>query len=272
MKIAFWSEEDGCGTTSGMAAIASVCSNVWRMKTILIQSSNQRGDLHQKLGTGIQAVSAVREDCRQYRQDKWDVLLRMAENKKLTKAELLECMVPVIRGRMYYLPQGEYKKQENYPEYVKAAICQVVQSAEEISELTLVDCGSGRDEMSEALLSQADVVVVSISQERQNLDAYFQSRHVFRGNVIYLVNQYQQESIYNKKNLQRLFRLGQEELAVIPNNPVFRHVSGKGKTERFVRRHTHCRMFDSQFYFMHELMQTAGMVLKAAGCGLNGGA
>lgn len=265
MNISFWSEEDGCGMTSGMAAIASVCSDAWKMKTILVQSSNQEGDLCQKLGAGTQTVSAVQEEKMQYRQDGWDSLCGLAQNEKLTAAKLVERMVPVVRGRMYYLPQGEYKKREKYPAFVKEGMRQVIRSAEQIADLTFVDCGNGRDEMSDFLLSQADVVVISISQERQNLDAYFQNRHIFRGNVIYLINQYHQESIYNKKNLNRLFRLREEELAVIPNNPVFRHVSGKGKTERFIRRYIRCRIFDYQYYFMQELMRTAGMVVKAAG-------
>lgn len=252
MNIAFWSEEDGCGTTSGMAAVASVCSDIWKMRTILIQSSNQEGDLCQKLGIGTQA------------EKMWDALYGLAGDKRLTAAVLAEYMVPVVRGRMYYLPQGEYKKRKKYPEAVKEGMRQVVHSAEQMADLTFVDCGSGRDEMSDFLLAQADVVVVNISQERQNLDAYFQDRHIFRGNVIYLINQYHQESIYNKKNLNRLFRLREEELAVIPNNPVFRHVSGKGKTERFIRRHSCCRTFDHQYYFMQELMQTTEMILKAA--------
>lgn len=259
MNIAFWSEEDGCGTTSGMAAIASACSDAWKMRTILIQSSNQEGDLCQKLGAGIQAEKMC------YGQDDGgDALYGLTGNKRLTAAELAERIVPVVRGRMYYLPQGEYKKREKYPQAVKERMRQVIHSAEQMADLTFIDCGSGRDEMSDFLLAQADVAVVNISQERQNLDAYFQNRHIFRENVIYLINQYHQESIYNKKNLNRLFRLCEEELAVIPNNPVFRHVSGKGKTERFVHRHICCRTFDHQYYFMQELLQTTEMILKAA--------
>lgn len=265
MNIAFWSEEDGCGTTSGMAAVASVCSDVWRMKTILMQSSNQQGDLCQKLGAGIENVSAVQEEKMHYGQDGWEALYVLAQNQKLAAARLAEGMVPIVRGRMYYLPQGEYKKREKYPEAVKKGMRQVVHAAERMADLAFVDCGSGRDEMSELLLSQADVVVVSISQERQNLDAYFQNRHIFRGNVVYLVNQYHQESIYNKKNLNRLFRLREEELGVIPNNPVFRHACAKGKVERFIRRHTHCSTSDYQYDFMQELVRTAGIILSAAG-------
>lgn len=263
MNIVFWSEEDGCGTTSGMAAVASVCADAWHMKTILLQSSNQRGDLYQKLGTGIKPRSLAKEPICGI-QDEWETLTRLAERKKLTEETLMERMVPVIRGRMYYLPQGEYQKQEKYPKAVLAAIRQIVSFAQRMSDLTFIDCGSGRDEISDFLLSQADVAVVSLSQERQNLDAYFQNRHILQENVIYLINQYHQESIYNKKNINRLYRLYEEQLAVIPNNPLFRHISGKGKTERFVRRHIQCRNFDYQNEFMMELVKTSALILRSA--------
>lgn len=265
LKIAFWSEEDGCGTTSAMTAIASVCSDVWNMKTVLIQVGGQEGDLHQKLGTGALATCMVKEGNLYDAQGQWDGLLRLIKNKGLTEEMLLGHMVPVVKGRMYYLEQGGCRMQERYRKSAMEGMRQAIRFAERVSDLTFVDCGCGEGGMPGYLLPQADVVVVSISQERQNLDAYFQGRHAFHGKVIYLVNQYHPESIYNKKNLNRLYRLSEEELAVIPHNPVFRHVSERGKVERFVRRHMRCMAFDHQFYFMQELMQTAGMVVRAAG-------
>ncbi len=263
--VAFWSEEYGCGITSGMAAVASVCADVWQRKIILLQSRNQEGDLCQKLGNGARTQIFVQEEDRSERRDGWDQQPAPDRNQQPTRERLFACLIPVVRGRMYYLPQGDYKKREKYPGYMKEEMRQTIDLAEQMSDLTFVDCGSGRDDLSEFLLSMADVAVIGISQERQNLDAYFQNRHVYRGNVVYLVNQYQQESIYNKKNLNRLFRLGEEELTVIPGNPVFRHVSDRGKTERFIRRHMQCRFYDHQYDFMKELMQTTRIILKAAG-------
>lgn len=259
MRIAFWSAEDGCGTTSGMAAIASICADIWNRRILLFQSSNQSGDLSRKLGAEakVQHTDAM--------QDSWEELRRLAGRQKLTKAMLLGYMVPVVRGHLYYLPQGEYKKREVYPEAVKRGTGQVLCLAEQMSDLIFIDCGSGEDQLSEYLLSQAEVVVVTISQERANLDAYFQGRHAFQGKVIYLVNQYHQESVYNRKNLNRMYRLCEEELAVILHDPLFRYISERGKIERFVRRHMHGIVFDRQFYFMQELIQTAMLVLKAAG-------
>lgn len=264
MIIAFWSEEDGCGTTSGMAAIASVCSDAWNMKTVLIQSSNQEGDLCHKLG--VQPLpETVREGSAAQVLDGMDYLLWQAKNKKLTKAMVRDNLVPVAGKRMYYLPQGQYRKQMAYPMAVKQGIWQIACYAGKLSDITFIDCGSGKDELSAFLLSRADAVTVCISQERQNLDAYFQGRHSFGGKVAYLVNQYHQESIYNKKNLNRIYRIDEKELAVIPHNPVFRHASDKGKAEKFIRRHIRGITLDYQFYFMQELLHATDIILTAAG-------
>lgn len=214
MNIVFWSEEDGCGTTSGMVAIASVCSQLWDMKPVFIQVRHRENDFSKKLL--ISKTLAAREESSYIQPIKWKVM-------------------------------------------------DLLKQAAEISDLTFVDCGCSRNELVDTILPQADVVVVTISQERQNLDAYFQKRHVFSGKVIYLVNQYQQDSIYNKKNLNRLYRLEEGELAVIPHNPFFRYACGKGKVERFIRKHIRCTASDSQFYFIQDLIQTSSMVLKAAG-------
>lgn len=267
MTIAFWSEEDGCGMTSGMSAIASICSDAWNLKTILIQSRNQSGDLYKRLGAAASVPmthkGCLQDSCPVY--DIWDELFWLLKKRKLTQSILLHCMVPVVKGRMYYLPQGEYKKQPAYPPSVKEGIRQIIRFTEQLCDLTLIDCGNGTDSLSSDLLSHADAVVIGISQERQNLDAYFQNRHVFPGNIMYLINPYHPESIYNKKNLNRIYRLQDEEVAVIPHSPVFRQVSEKGNIERFICRHLHGGIVDHQFYFMQELMHTAGMALRAAG-------
>lgn len=280
MTIAFWSEEDGCGITSAMAAIASICSDVWNLRTILVQSRNQRGDLCKRLShtasvpvmridcNNKKSVPAMRKSCINDMEpvsDIWDELFWLLKQRRLTKTMLLHCMVPVVTGRLYYLPQGEYQKQRDYQPSVKDGVRRIIRCTEQLADLTMIDCGNGTDSLSADLLAYADAVVIGISQERQNLDAYFQNRHVFPGNVIYLVNAYHPESIYNRKNLNRIYRLHDEELAVIPHNPIFRQVSEKGKIECFIRRHKDCSVFDRQFYFMQELIHTAALVLRAAG-------
>ena len=266
MKAAFWSEEGGCGTTSCMAAIASVCSDAWKLKTVLLQSRSQVGDLRQKLES-VPLYSMVREESSYYALDGLDYLLWQEKNQKLNEQTLQESMVPVVADWMYYVPQGERRKPRIYSDELKESMCHILAQVEKLSDLTFIDCGNGEDELSASLLQQADVVVVNFSQERHSLDHYFEERHSYQGKALYLVNHYQQESVYNKKNLNRIYRLQDSELAVIPENPFFRHASDKGQIERFIRRHIRFNLFDQQFYFMKELMQASLLLLKAGGLG-----
>ena len=112
MNIAFWSEDRGCGTTSSMAAVASVCSNAWNLKTILMQSRHQDGDLWEKIETA--PLGMVSEDGMSRVLDGLDYLLWQAKNKKLTEAAVLDSMIPVVKERMYYLPQSRYRKPRVY--------------------------------------------------------------------------------------------------------------------------------------------------------------
>ena len=73
LNIAFWSEDRGCGTTSSMAAVASVCSNAWNLKTILMQSRHQDGDLWEKIETA--PLGMVSEDGMSRALDGLDYLL-----------------------------------------------------------------------------------------------------------------------------------------------------------------------------------------------------
>lgn len=265
MNIAFWSEEDGCGTTSGMAAIASVCSNAWKMKTILMQSINQKGDLRKKLEASPLG-DAVFEDDPYYAFGGLDYLLWQEKNKRLNEAMVERTMVPIGKRGLHYLPSGEGKWRFGGfdAKGQKEAMRRIIELAERLSDLTFIDCGSRRDEWSDYLLLQADVVVVNFSQERMALDAYLNNSHGFRGKSVYLINRYSQESIYNKANLGRIYR-PQEDIAVIPHNPYFCHAGDKGRLERFIHRHIRGGIFDQQFYFMQELLHTAAVILRAVG-------
>lgn len=90
--------------------------------------------------------------------------------------------------------------------------------------------------------------------------------------MIYLVNAYHPQSAYNRQNLNRIYRLGKEELAVIPHSQFFRHASDNGMTEYFVRRHIRCCGTDRQFYFMQELLHAAALIRRAAGLEIREGA
>ncbi len=238
MNIAFWSEEAGSGMTSSMAAVASICSDVWNIKTVLLQSRNQKGDLYQKLGAGS-----------------------FGWHDRITADRL----VTVRKGRLYYLMQPDYAKQQQYPEFFKKSMQRLIQRAEQFAELAFTDCGSGEDALSADILSRADVSVINISQGRRHLEQFFQKRHACSGRAVYLVNQYHQESVYNKQYLNRQYRIPKEALAVIPGSQFFRYASDNGKAERFVLKYARCMKMDGQSYFMQELVHAADLILNSAG-------
>lgn len=264
MKVAFWSKEDGCGTTSSMAAVASVCAYAWNKKAVLLQSIDQDGDLYRKLEPQP-VVEMVQEGRSSYAFDGLDFLIWQERNQKLTERMVQQSMVIVAKGRVYYIPQGAVEKSVRSPDELKELMWQVICRVEQFADLVFIDCGSKEDGLSEYLRSKSDVVVVNLLQERHTLDAYFKEHYIHQEKSIYLVDQYQPDSIYNRKNLNRLYRLGEDELGVVLHNPFFRHASDRGKVERFIRRHIYCNYLNQHFGFMQELLQSAYLILKAGG-------
>ncbi len=266
MKIAFWSEDDGCGTTSAMAAVASVCSNAWNIKTVLMQSRGLAGDLCGKFECG--ALSGmVREESAYYALDGLDYLLWQEKNNRLDTSAVRENVVAVVKDKMFYLPQGRCSSPYLCRQDIKGGMLRVAERVEQIADFMFLDCGCGKDEMTEDLLAQADVVAVNLSQERESVEACFERQRGWRGKVVYIINRYRQESVYNRKNISRIYRLCDGELCVVPEDLFFGSAGDKGQLERFVRRHLKSASFafDPHQYFMRELTRTAGLILRAAG-------
>ena len=264
MKIVFWSESNSCKTTANMAAIGSMCSLLFPYQNILMQNRTGPGGLDFIFQPG-KHIGFVQEESAYYALEGMDYLIWQEQNHRLDRDSMREGMVPVLDRKLFYLPSGKREKPRLYPKETGALQYEVIKKMEEFSDITFIDCGDLEDDLTEKLLKSADVVVVNLSQSKEALDSFFIKHHPICGKIIYLINNYDFNSVYNRKNLNRIYRISEEQLCVIPINQKFETACIAGKLDVFLKKQVNNRNSRQNKMFMKELLWSTHLILKAAG-------
>lgn len=98
-----------------------------------------------------------------------------------------------------------------------------------------IDCGSRTDEETRQLLREADLVIVNARQSKHMLDRFFLDLPGVSQNSFFLIGSYFHGDIYNRVNIERIYRIPQERIGVIPYNSEFRYACEAGKQREFMR-------------------------------------
>lgn len=260
MKIVFWSEEKDCGTTSNMLAAATMTALRYAYRILLISADKSVCDFMTNYTKKDKTI--VREDCAYYVLDGMDYLLTAAKYGKLTADHIEEAVKTIIKGRLFCLPQGARLLCDYYPNETKRALDQVIGLSEQTMDLVFIDCGTDGGEWTKEQMKQADLVVVNFKHSPHSLTHFFTDQKNISKKMIYFIGSYQKESVYNKKNIHRIYRIEPEKLGVIPYNPEFEFVCREGKLDKYMKGKRNLPVTGMRQYFFEELERAVQILIQ----------
>ena len=238
MKIAFWSEQEKVGTTFNMAAIACTAALVYPISIGVVSSGYCDGDLEknfqkkrQSNGNTIMRRSSqanlepadflIAAEQQEYFSDKGlDCLLRKEQEGDLEERLLRANMHPVIEEKLYCMPSSQRQEYKWwYKDRLFAQMNRIVAMMEQTFDAVLIDCGTRKDDFTRNILQEADLCVLNMDQEAELIGDYYRTPPIFRGKTFFLVGNYFKDELYNRANLQRLYRMDEAMLGAVPYNP-----------------------------------------------------
>lgn len=261
MKIIFWSEEKDCGTTSNMIAAASLLASKRPCKVALLQAGRHLKDLSGSF-TGREE-NLVKEDCEYYALRGMDYLLTAGRDGRLTRKHLEGALQTLDKERLYCIPQGKHALSGYYPEQVRQILDQVIELTDEVMDFSFIDCGCEQDEWTREQMKQADLVVVNFRQSAQVLDHFFAKQPDIACKTIYFISSYQKDSIYNKKNINRIYRIAPEKLGVVPYNPEFQLACNLGRVDKYMKGKKTLLPTEMRDYFFAELERAVQILMES---------
>ena len=129
-------------------------------------------------------------------------------------------------------------------------------------DFSFIDCGAGQDEWTKNQMKKADLVVVNFRQSSKGLDHFFASQQELAGKTVYFISSYQKDSIYNKKNINRIYRIAPEKLGVVPYNPEFQLACNLGKLDKYMKGKKTLLPTDMRDYFFEELEHAVQVLMQ----------
>lgn len=261
MKIAFWGGSPRCGTTSSMTATAAYLAVHTGNRSICVQPKEGGSDLEQFFRPW-NGRAMLHEESTYYALEGMDYLIWQEQHHRLNEATIRETLIPVFAGQLSYLPSGAREKPGLYPAQTGQLQRRILTQLEQCAELIFIDVGAAKDGLAGSLLELADVVVVNFSGEQQELETFFAQPIATRGKTMYLLSDYADDQVYNRENLQRIYRVESRNIWTLPTNLQFAHACVHGRVDQFIRTYHSVRGGHKHAAFFEQLRQFSSRILE----------
>lgn len=230
MKFFFFGQERNSGTTSNMVAIATRLSVKEQKKIILLQLGKKAEAIETAFYRSWENQK-LRENCAYFLAEGFDYLL---QKNTVRREEIRKVLKEFIPELLYYFPMGEREITMLEPEQYQKFLRRVIDELEQMADYVFVDCGAMEVKAVEFLKRKEDLLVMNLKQTSESFDAFFLKQYNTAQKFFYLVGNYHFDSVYNRKNLYRMYRIPQGCFGVIPYNPQFQYVCQKGQLWRYL--------------------------------------
>lgn len=290
MRIAFWSEQKKAGTAFNLAAVASAAVCLYPLSAAVVSGGYHDKKLERKFfqdirvsgigttgkGPGQEPMLAaeeseqppmlVAETQEYFLLSGLDCLLGKERREDLTKEVVKANMRQIVKDRLYYLPTSarqEYEWWHRDCRFVR--MNRVMEAVESCFDVVFIDCGSRQDDYARKLFREADICVLNMNQGTEVIGQYYSNPPKLQGEVFFLLGRYFANDLYNRENLQRIYRVEAERLGAIPYNPYLHAAEQVGKMKNGVKSCIGAGGEEKYMEFEKELVRTTNLILKLAG-------
>lgn len=262
MRIVFWGASSECGATSSMAAVAGFYALQKGGRIFCMQLKSGGGDL-ELLFSPWERRPAFQEESTYYVLEGMDYLIRQEQHNRLDWSCIRESLLPCFDYRLFCLPCGMREKPELYPRQSLALQRRVAFRMEKYADLLFIDVGHGRKVLEDELTQTADMVVVNFAGGQKELEEFFASPFRCSGKLVYLLANYDDEQVYNAANLRRIYRTKEEQMCLLPANPLFAQACARGRLEAFLKKSFRGRCGQREEQFAKELGRSVRLIVEA---------
>lgn len=213
------------------------------------------------------AGNCMREELRYYSVGGMDYLLQKYQVGQMTKDTVKMSARTIVPERFFCLSAEPEPLQESMMRCKTDCFQKIVEQAKMIADFVLIDGGRLENGLmsndQRELFSEVDLMVILLSQNSELLETYFFQRQLLYENVVYFVCDYDENSPYNCKNMERIYRISKEQLVAVTSCQPFELAYEKGCTKEFIERHLFLGIYDRNYYFIKSLRHAVEIMLRA---------
>ena len=204
MKIAFWSPLHGTGATANLMALMLAVSEECDRSILLTQTHFSMNDLEGPLTAELEGAN--RDDY--FFNMGIDAVIKYFKAGMLSK-EILEGCATDITDRISLLAGTRQCSRTAFENGIVSRIVgHIFDASQEFYDWVVIDTNSGFSQTSTAILKDADIVAVTLRQNRSLLDGLFKNEtfcELDNNRIFYIFGSYDPDSKYNLNNLRHIY-------------------------------------------------------------------
>lgn len=190
-----------------------------------------------------------------------DYLMKKSSNNMLSEKTTSDGIV-YVKENLGYVPGAVKKNRMMYEMEFSKQCKNILKELNKMADYILVDCTNASEPIKYKIQEEADLIIVNVSQQESVLDEYFSYPSSFRYKTAYCIGSYVGEEPCNLKNIQRLYRIDNKRIGIIPYNVEFQSALRKGKALTFFQNYPlRIRSYKNKDFF-YELFKISEMILR----------
>lgn len=262
MKVAFWENlRRGARETDDMAAISIMLSIHYHKKVILLDNG-QESDSLERVFRGIHRFYYVKEDSNYIvHRHGMDQILNNLHITSDIQPLLAHSAVEVIQDYLYYVPESKVINHLAYDYELYHELTKIIRTYENISDFIMVRARNGNHLSTKHVLDEADLVMVELSQDFDELDEFFDNYSSIRHKAIFVFSQYKLNSI-SIYQIMNKYRIKKEQIVVITEHLPMSAACIGGNLVSYLKGNNNCSKGSEHYRCVRELRRAARMILR----------
>lgn len=260
MKIAFWSPvRSSLGVTTNMACMAGIASMSGASRTILLENHYAVRNIADIVLPAEQS-SELRERANYYGKYGLEYVLKQIYSGRNGIDVIHQSAVSLLYERLMYLPQSYIVNREVFNYDFGLVREELFRCLEETADYVFVDTETNRNLSSNAILSDADLVVVNLRQDHRMLDDFFQGHASLRQKSVYLIAAYQKDLELDLRRICYEYQISRGQIGVVPLNTELMSAAAQGRLLQFLSMNYYKASGRENDYFMRQVKKAVIML------------
>lgn len=168
----------------------------------------------------------------------------------------------VIPKHLFYIPQGGIINSEIFDYELNYNIKELLRVIEENTDICYINVNRQNHLSSKAILQEADLVVINLCQDSDNLNEFFQNYSSLLSKSIFILGNYSPKSFMSCKRISKYYDIPLEEVLPLPYSEDFNLACNQGRAIEFVNSNYMCTRENPNFLFIHCIRKATYMILK----------
>ena len=264
MKVAYWGNCRKSGVTCALTAIGLTAVLAYPFKITLFENHYNENGVQRYLFprkwpycvsetvTAYGDSAYVNLSCADYLPNFAGSFCEMGNCfEKYPIIELLE------RG-LYYVPQ--FTKNADLYDY--QFHFNLLPHLQRYQEIAFIDTNRENTISSKVILEDADVVVVLLRQDMDEIQSFFQNYSSLLPKAFFIISDYQKKSAINLTKIVSEFGFQNDSIGVIPHSEEFQLAATYGRMIEYISSNYNTSEEKENRYFMQELKKTTFLLMQ----------